>query len=154
MKGDSPERDFGRAYSWWNLCVESEVEWLFENFLLLFCSWIALQGLLWTSRRSSDGEEETATHPDDFHLCSAQRIGKGLSGDALSRHLHQGGDCHEDWPDRGQSAGERAGWCSSLFPPKRKVDVRMTHGLALTTVRTALMDTTFQLGYLGNGYQF
>ena len=35
-----------------------------------------------------------------------------------------------------------------------KVDVRMTHGLALTTVPTALMDTTFQLGYLGNGYQF
>lgn len=67
----------------------------------------AVQGLSgpW---RSADGEAETEKNKNDIHFRSAERAGESFPGDALPRHLHQGGDCHEDRPDRGQSAGRQS----------------------------------------------
>lgn len=53
------------------------------------------------TRRCVDGEEETTKDQDHVHLCPAEGVGEGLPGDALPRHLHQGGDRYEDRPDRG-----------------------------------------------------
>ena len=50
-------------------------------------------------------KEEAAPHPDNLHLGPAEGARARLPGDPLPRHLHQGGDRHEDRPDGGESAG-------------------------------------------------
>ena len=56
--------------------------------------------------RHSHREEEAAEDQDDLHLSPVQGAGESLPGDSLPRHLHQGGDRHEDRPHGGQSPGE------------------------------------------------
>ena len=51
-------------------------------------------------------KEEAAPHPDNLHLSPAEGARARLPGDPLPRHLHQGGDRHEDRPHRGQGPGE------------------------------------------------
>lgn len=58
-----------------------------------------LQGLL--GARRSRGEEETASDTNDIHVGPAEGAGTGVPGDALSGHLHQGGDRDEDRSDGG-----------------------------------------------------
>ena len=43
-----------------------------------------------------DGEEEAAEDQDHLHLRPAEGAGESVPGDPLPRHLHQGGDRHED----------------------------------------------------------
>ena len=75
--------------------------------LYLFCSWAAVQSLLWTPpRRRVDREAEAAQDPDDLHLSPTQRTGESVSGDPLSRHLHQGRHRTEDRPDRSSSTSK------------------------------------------------
>ena len=75
--------------------------------LYLFCSWAAVQSLLWTPpRRRVDREAEAAQDPDDLHLSPTQRTGESVSGDPLSRHLHQGRHRTEDRPHRSSSTSK------------------------------------------------
>ena len=74
--------------------------WIFQ-----FLSWFTLQSLSRPPWWSSHGETETEAYPNDIHLRPTQRIGKGVSGDPLSRHLHAWGDCHEDRLDRSTCTG-------------------------------------------------
>jgi hypothetical protein len=72
----------------------------------MFFSGVALQGVS-GARRRTDGEAEAAPHPHDIHIGAAQGTGEGLPGDALSRHIHERGDRHEDRPHRGKGPGRR-----------------------------------------------
>lgn len=76
----------------------NKVDWKFSFFSIF--SWTSVQSLL-RARFSPSGKAKAATDTNHIYVGPAEGTGASLPGDALSRHLHERGNRHEDWFDRG-----------------------------------------------------
>lgn len=71
-----------------------------------FFRWSSIQSISWARRWSTDGKAKTETHSDYVYIGPAQGIRTSISRNALSGHLHERRDSHENRLDWSESTGK------------------------------------------------